>query len=639
MNFNRLTTCVAAVLFLGTTTCMAQANEGVPALKAFTEAHITGGRMKMLEEKDVAFIKSLDADRLLFHFRQLASVPNPEGVQSYGGWESTDLRGHTLGHYLTAMSIWYAQSGDREMLGRIQHVVEELSRCQQALGNGYISAFSDKALDRVEADGSGWAPYYTLHKILQGLLDAYAYTGNADALKAASWFGDYIYGRTTRLTDKEKWHRNLDIMEIGGFAESMLNLYRFTQNDKHLQAGQFFQQMDKLEPSANGIDKLHEPITSNYHHANSTIPQFVSAAREYELTGNGFMLRAARNFWDNVVGHRSYANGSTSFHEHWNLPPDQLSREMDVSVGETCCTNNLIRLSHDLFRFTRQSKYPEYVERATLNHIMGSMNPETANFMYFHTQLPGSYKTFARNTDVFFCCTGTGMENHVRYAQASYFADADTMYVCQYFPATVDWKEQDLTLRMETAFPEQESAKLHIEGNGSRATLKLRIPEWCKKFKVKVNGKSVKSKQHDGFLIVTRQWQKNDCMEIALPMTIHYEALADAPDMIALYYGPILLAADLGKEGMEGIDITDNFYGGYPDHLKPTSPIPSLHLAGSAGSPTNERLSKSINKLPGKLEFETTATSDGTPLRLVPLYMANGFRFADYLQIKATSIH
>jgi len=614
---------IVAMLLANTPSVSAQTTH----LNSFQNTTITSGRMKMLEQKDVEVIKSLDPDRLLFYFRDLAGIDNPEGVRRYGGWENSDLKGHTLGHYLSAMSMYWAQSNDAELLKKVNYVVSELGRCQKAMGSGYISAFPDTALDRVEKDGSGWAPYYTLHKILQGLMDAYTFTGNTEALRIASSFGDYIHNRTTRITVNARWIKNLDIMEIGGFAESMLNLYAQTHNEKHLKAGQFFQQMDKIEPSANGIDQLHDKRTMNFHHANSTIPQFVSAAREYELTGNEMMLKAAVNFWDNVVLHRSYANGSTSLHEHWNLPPDRLSEEMDVTVGETCCTNNLIRLSNDLFRFTRQSRYAEYVERATLNHIMGSMNPETGNFMYFHTQLPGSYKTFGNNENMFWCCTGTGMENHVRYAQASYFADADTLYICQYFPTDLDWKENGMKLTMETAFPEEEHAHLQVKGNGSKATLKLRIPEWCKNFDVKVNGKQTKAQVENGFLAVTRKWKENDFIDIELPMHLRCESLKDNSGMRSFFYGPILLAADLGKDGMKEIDINDNFFGSYPDYLKAPFEIPQLLDGGN--------IVESIRKVDGKLEFETSSTSDGRKLRLIPLYLANGVRFCDYFKVKS----
>ena len=601
----------------------------VKNISQYFNTQIIGGDLKQWETKDIAFIKSLNPDRFLYYFRERAGLSTFNSQLStltpYGGWEQSDLKGHTLGHYLTALSLIYAQSGDADALSKVQHVVDVLREIQTKEGTGYISAFSESMLDQVERDGSGWAPYYTLHKILQGLVDAYVYTGNETALAAASDFATYIYGRTTKLkADEARWLRNLDIQEVGGFAEAMLNVYKYTHDKQHLEAGQFFQQMSKLQPSAEGRDILNDTRTSNFHHANSTIPQFIAAEREYEVTGNEQLLKAAVNFWDNVVEHRTYCNGSTSYHEHWNLAPDRLSQEMDGLAGETCCTNNLIKLSNDLFRFLHNSKYAEYVERATLNHIMGSMNPDNANFMYFHTQLPGSYKTYGRNTDVFWCCTGTGMENHVRYAQSVFFGNDNELYVCQFFPASLDWKETGLKLLQETLFPNEEHTRLRITEGTATAVIKIRIPTWCDNFSVTVNGSTAETTEEDGFCCIDRTWTAGDYIDIDIPMHLRVEPLKDKPRMAAIFYGPLVLAGNLGTEGItsDRVNLTDNYYNGYPSDFKPTRPVPVL--TGSM-----EDMSWMSQKT-GVMEFSTTATADETALTFLPLYKAVNMRFADY---------
>ena len=511
-------------------------------LRQHPSTQITGGDIKALEKKDVSFITSLSYDRLLYYFRERAGIAQPSGCSPYGGWEQTDLKGHTLGHYLTAMSLLYAQTGKSTYKTRIDNTVKVLRQMQTKSGKGYISAFDEGMLDRVEADGSGWAPYYTLHKILQGLVDAYTYAGNETALTAASEFADYIYQRTTRLTDQERWLRNLDIQEVGGFAEAVLNVYALTHKAEHLKAGQFFQQMDKLQPSAEGRDILNDTRTSNFHHSNSTIPQFIAAEREYELTGDEMLLRTAENFWENVTQHRAYCNGSTSYHEHWNKPQDRIGEELDGLAGETCCTNNLIKLSNDLFRFTGNPKYAEYVERATFGHIMGSIHPTTGNFMYFHTQLPGSFKTYGKNTDVFWCCTGTGMENHVRYGQAVFFSDADTMYVAQFFPSQTTWEAKGLTLQLDTDFPNEEQARLRVATGNGKAVLKVRIPTWCDGFEATSSNNKLKIKQEHGFCTISGSFVEGDVINISLPMHLRAEHLAGTPRTYAFFYGPLVLA-------------------------------------------------------------------------------------------------
>ena len=614
----------AAVLWTVAGVATSVQAQGVEALKPFNATQITNGEMKRLEQTDVDFILSLNTDRLLYFFRERAGIPQPAGTSAYGGWESSDLRGHTLGHYLSALSMLYAQSGNAEVLSRVNRIVSTFGEVQKRTGKGYLSAFGEDMLDRVESDGSGWAPYYTLHKILQGVLDAHVYAGNEEALGVASEFGTYIYGRTTKITDQAAWERVQDIMEVGGFAEAMLNLYKLTGKEEHLKAGQFFQQMSKLLPSAEGKDILHDTRTYNFHHSNSTIPQFIAAEREYELTGDETMLAAARNFWDNVVEHRAYCNGSTSHKEHWNLPPDHLGEELGPLAGESCCTHNLIRLSNDLFRLLRDRKYAEYVERATLNHIMGSIHPETANFMYFHTQLQGSFKSFGRNLDAFWCCTGTGMENHVRYGQSVFFGLKDTLYVTQFFPSQMEWKEKGLKFAQVTNFPLDEQLQLQVTVGKADAVLKIRIPTWSKEFTVKVNDKSVKGKEENGFYCIDRTWKEGDKVDVSFPMHLRLEHLANAPRMHSIFYGPLVLAGDLGTEGVtyDRVNVTDNYFNGAPAYMNPSTPVPVL-----TGSTDNLDW---LQKTYGKVEFMTTATNDGSKLRLIPLYQAVNIRFADY---------
>jgi len=627
-NFFKGIFALALAMMLGGSAARAQQAK----MFALDEVRITGGEMLARQEWDERFILSLDADRLLFHFRQQAGVENPAGVQPYGGWEATDLKGHTLGHWLTALSLMAGGQASTPALQseakrRIEHVVGALAECQAATGTGYVSAFSERMLDVADATGQGWAPYYTLHKILQGLIDAYAATGNAQALAVADRFGDYIYGRTRRV-DLAQWPKVMDIMEVGGFADALLNLYALTHKQIHFDAGHFFQQWDKIVPAAEGRDQLHVEITDNYKHANGTIPQFTAALREYGVTGNDTLLAAARNFWHFVVDHRTYSNGTTGFHEHWNYGPDQLSREMDLQAGETCCTYNMIRLSHGLFCQEPRAEYAEYVERATLNDIMGSIEPETANFMYFHTQKPGGFKIFGPNAQVFWCCTGTGMENHLRYASGIYFhaeENAPVLFVNQFFPSQVQWREAGLVVRQEGDFPLAEQSSLIVAEGTADAEIRIRVPRWCEGFALKINGKKVKTPDiADGYCTLRRTWQAGDCIDIALPMRLHAEPLKDEPAMASILYGPLVLAADLGKDGVtpDLIHSLDYFYEEIPEPWQVHFEVPAM--TGSM------RSLKWLKQRKGALEFTTERTSDGSRQTLRPLYQISDTRFADY---------
>ena len=603
-----------------------------------SDVHINKSEMLTRQQWDERYILSLNADRLLYYFRSECGLEPIAGTKPYLGWESTDLRGHTLGHWLSALSLMAGGQAStaqvkEEAANRLDYTVNALARYQyhrsllHPESAGYISAFREDMLNVADNTGQGWAPYYTLHKILQGLIDVYRITDNSEALDVACSLGDYIYQRTTRF-DESKWLKALDIMEVGGFAESMLNLYQITKNTNHLLAAQKFQQMSKLLPAAHGVDSLHIHVTDNFNHANSTIPQFIAAKREYDVNGNKIMLAAATNFWNMVVGGRTYCNGTTGFHEHWNLPANQLSKELDAQAGENCCTYNIIKLSDELFLTNPDAKYPEYTERAIINGIMGTIEPETANFMYFHTQKPGAFKTFPPNAEVFYCCSATGMESNLRYAAGIYFHTASILYVNQFFSSSLQWKEQGVECRQTTNFPLEEGSELCFSKADAAFELRVRIPSWCKTgFDLKLNGKKIAFTQQNGYACINRTWHTGDKLSVSLPMNLYAEAMADDPNTIALFYGPMVLAADLGNSGLtsERINTTDNFYGGVKEPWQVKFQMPAL--IGNA-----QKLNW-IKKEKGQLVFSTSRTSNGQFLLLRPLYQIYNCRFADYFKL------
>ncbi len=581
------------------------------------------------------FLLGLDPDRLLYFFLETAGLKNPPRVKPYGGWEQTDLKGHTLGHYLSAMSRLYALTGSEECKEKLDHTVMVLDQCQQELGGGYLGASPEAMLDTVEATGRGWAPYYTQHKILQGLIDAYCIGHNYQALALATNMGDYFCGRARniRAMPSGQWEAALDEMEQGGFSDALLQLYFLTRQPRYLDCALLFQQADKLLPAAQGHDVLNDPAKPyNYRHANATIPQFTAAARMYEMTGGKLYRKAAENFWEFVVeGGRMYSNGSTGYAEHWNHGADSLSHELGAKAGETCCSYNLILLSERLCCIHPESKYADYVERALFNHILGSIHPENGNFMYFHTLAPGGFKTFGQNSaEVFWCCTGTGMENPVRYAESIYLHSDDEIYVNQFIASRLTWREEGILLEQTTRFPEEGASTLRFGGREKRFTLAVRVPYWCREtMQITLNGEPQKVRPgRDGYCRIKRTWKAGDEVRLVLPMQLHAETLADAPQTAAILYGPVVLAGDLGTEGVTEklVNTTDNFYGGVPKVYQAQMDIPEI--TGNAAD-----LSW-LEPEPGKpLEFTTRATSDGSTLRFVPLYGIFRNRFSVYWEL------
>jgi len=536
-------------------------------------------------EWDRNYMMSLDVDRLLVGFREVAAV-DTKGQQLYGGWENSDLRGHTMGHWMTAMAMFVAQSGDEVAAQRLSYVIHSLAECQEAIGTGFLSAWGEEVLDKVEDTGQGWAPYYTIHKILQGLIDVYAYTQNEEALKVAIKLGDYLASRAQYIIERNghegdqnwkeregrnklySWEQTLEIQETGGYTEAMLNLYAITGNEHYLTTARLFHQMNKLSPASQGIDELDSSEDSNHNHVNTTIPQFIGAARDAQLTGNQQMWLAAENFWKMVAEHRSYSIGCTGHHEHWNLPADHIADELTGQAGETCCTYNFIKLSNLLFNMTQKVKYAEFVERSLCNHILSAIQPETANFMYFHTVKPGTIRTYGENRECFWCCLASGMENPMRYAESIYYEDEGNsrLYVNQFIGSTMEG-----VLKMESEFPADDKAVITMLCD-TTLTLMIRKPTWSNNFRVK----GVKWTETDGYVKVQREWKRGDKVRVSFPMNEWREFAQGSDEIFSVLRGPLVMAGITDPNEFEQKDVTlrDYFYHGLTERYDSNMGVP-----------------------------------------------------------------
>jgi uncharacterized protein len=547
------------------------------------DVRLLDGPFKAAHEVNIAYMFRLAPERLLATFRENAGIPTPAGMKAYGGWESPDceLRGHTTGHYLTALSLLFSSDNNLEALQRLNYMVKELEQCQDKFPNGYLSAFPEKVFDRVETTGEGWAPHYTIHKLLQGMLDAYTYAGNQTALSCAVKIGDWLSNRCDKL-EHDAWQKLFDKIETGGICESLANLYLITGNKKYLKTAVFFVQDSKYYPALKGIDQLNNPITRNYHHSNTTIPQFIGLFRLYQATGNIDYLQATKFFWHQVALHRSYATGGTGFHEHWNHGPDTLSQELDYQAQETCCSYNMLKLSKDLFCEEADPVYADHYERVLYNHILASQHPENGRMIYMLSLRPGHWKMFGNEEDAFWCCQGTGIENHNRYGEAIYFKGEDELLVNLFIASKVSWKEKNVEITQQTNFPAGNISILKISGHPGSFDLKIRIPYWAKNgILLKVNGKKLKIKPEASFISIKRNWENNDEVELNIPLSAHLEFLADDASKFAIMYGPLVMAAELGKSGMPSIYTNNNYYTPPPDSLLSKDSMPELEIATS----------------------------------------------------------
>lgn len=503
-----------------------------------TEVRLLDGSFRHAQDLDRQYLLSLDPDRLLYTYRLNAGLPTTAAPLS--GWEEPkgELRGHFAGHYLSACALMYASTGDERLKQRAEAVVRGLAECQTRIGTGYLSAFPEEFFDRVEKRQRVWAPYYTLHKILAGLLDAYVYCGDPQALAVCQKLADWVIARNSRLSDEQMQFMLGE--EHGGMNEVLANLYALTGERKYLDIAQRFNHQAVIGPAEQRVDKL------TGLHANTQIPKFIGTAREYELTGDEKLKTASEFFWSTVALERSYAIGGHSDGEHFS-PKERLSNAFGPSTTETCNTYNMLKLTRHLFAWEPRAGYADFYERALLNHILASQDPVTGGMCYYVPLRPGSKKTYGGDLDAFWCCTGTGVENHAKYGDSIYFHRGPReLFVNLFIASQLNWKEAGVTLRQETSFPENGRSRLLLNcARPTEFTLKIRHPSWATTgFTVRINGGQPEPAGQPGsFVAITRTWKSGDTIEIEMPFTLRTEGFRDNPRRYAFLNGPLVLSA------------------------------------------------------------------------------------------------
>ncbi len=507
---------------------------------------------KKAMDLDTAYLLKLDPKRLLYGFYKNAGI-KPKG-ESYGGWEKETIAGHSLGHYLSACAMAYAATGDVRFKERTELIVKELTECQDALGTGFVGGMPEakRVFDEVSAGNirsqgfdlnGSWVPFYNLHKLFAGLDDTYRLCGVEQALTVQKRLADFIEKALSKLDDAQM--QKVMACEHGGINESFANLYAATGDERYLALSRKFHHKDMLVPLAAGKDVLPR------RHANTQVPKLVGLAARYELTGDKTDRAAAEFFWDRVAHHHSYVIGGNSDGEYFG-DPDNLDHRLGENTCEVCNTNNMLKLTKHLFTWDADPAAADFYERAVLNHILASQNPKNGMMCYYVTLKPGSHKNYSDEFNSFWCCVGTGMENHVKYGDFIYFHKDDTLFVTQYIPSVLTWKEKGVTLRMEGGYPESGATTLLFAcEKPTMLTVKLRVPAWAKGASLKVNGEKEPVKVEAGksqFVEVKREWKSGDKIEFELPYELRTESMPDNANRAAVLYGPMVLAGELGAE-------------------------------------------------------------------------------------------
>lgn len=658
---------------------------------SLADVEITDDYYNTVTEKDVAFLNKFDPDRLLYNFRFTAGYTaaeikdgrfdfNKDGVYASspypGGWENSRIGGHTMGHYLAAMAQAVADGYGEEkgedgytINQRLEYLIDGLKDCQDKLGTGYIFGATlasqsdpERQFDTLEKGSTTdtWVPWYTMHKIINGLVETYKLTGNETALTVAEGLGEWTYNRTNKWTTTIQY-RVLGV-EYGGMNDCLYELYKCARDTGYAQASHFaeaahwFDEEDLFDRVLAGEKNL-----LNGRHANCTIPKFMGALNRYRALKDeenvDRYLQYAESFWTLITEKHTYITGGNSECEFFGAD-NVLDAERSHCNCETCNTHNMLKLTRELYRITGDKKYADYYENTFINAIMASVNEETGMTTYFQPMATGFFKVYC-NPDLeknyFWCCTGTGLENFTKLGDSFYYYTDDKLIVNQYTSSNVTWKEKDVILKQETDIPNTDKTKFTValvNGKTSAAfDLRLRIPDWLMgTATVKVNGTTQNVTASNGYIALNRTWKDGDTVELILPMGIQTYTLPDnAGTVYGFKYGPVVLAAELGTDDkmdtyqvgvqcdvcktkiVNGEERTStNGYGSTSN--QGTLNSETLNVDGVSVAEYMENIEDYLVKDANSLTFTLQGTDWGgsEPLKFTPYYRINDQRYGIY---------
>lgn len=599
-----------------------------------SDVRLTSGMFKHAEDLDICYLMGLNPDRLLAPYMKEAGL-KPK-AENYPNWENTGLDGHIGGHYLSALSYMYASTGNEEIGKRLDYFLSELKRCQDASGNGYLCGVPDgKTIwneikeGKINANPFGlndrWVPLYNIHKTYAGLRDAYLVAGKEEAKGMLVALTDWMMNIVSGLTDEQI--QDMLRSEHGGLNEVFADVYAITGDEKYLELAKRFSHRFILDPLVEKKDML----TGN--HANTQIPKVIGFKRIADLDGNQEWSSASEFFWNTVVENRSVSIGGNSVREHFHKSDDFSSMMTSEQGPETCNTYNMLRLTKLLYGTSGDVNYMDYYERALYNHILSSQNPVQGGFVYFTPMRSGHYRVYSQPQNCFWCCVGSGMENHARYGEMIYASRDNELIVNLFISSVLNWEETGMSFTQETSFPEKEQTRVIVKSEKPRKMkISFRCPEWLDKEKAefKVNGGKVEAVFDDGYYTINRKWKDGDTVEMSLPMTLRAVQLPDKSPYYSFMYGPVVLAADLGKERLDG-QFADDSRGG---HVASGPQLPLQNMPVVVGE-EKDLLANLKRVSPEKLEFRLSGVYpsryDGMILK--PFYKTHECRYMIYWEL------
>lgn len=521
------------------------------------DVKLLDGPFKHAQELNIKVLLQYDVDRLLAPFLKEAGL-EPKG-ELFPNWEGLD--GHIGGHYLSALAMNVAATGDEQSEARMNYVLSELDRCQKANGNGYIGGvpgsnklWNDIKSGNVEVIGSYWVPWYNIHKMYAGLRDAWLYAGNKKARKMFLNFCDWGVSVVEPLSE-EQMERMVGT-EFGGMSEIYADAYQMTGKEIYLKTAKRFTHHQLFDAMAAGVDNLDN------RHANTQVPKVVGYARIAELTGDENYTEAAEFFWDRVVNYRSIAFGGNSRREHFPSDSDYTSYVEEREGPESCNTYNMLKLTQDLFRMNPNAKYSDYYEKALFNHILSTQHPIHGGYVYFTPARPAHYRVYSQPNSAMWCCVGSGMENHCKYGEFIYTHSGDDLYVNLFIASQLNWSKKKISITQQTSFPDQESSRITVNVKKPvQVKIYVRYPEWGGKSGISIvcNGKDYAAGyQPSQYVEIDRVWNDGDVIDIQMQMKMTVEELRNIPNYIAVKRGPILLGVKTGTDDMTGLVANDS---------------------------------------------------------------------------------
>lgn len=588
------------------------------------ETILQEGVFKDSQEKGKEYLLYLEVDRLIAPCYE--AVGQEPKKPRYGGWESTGISGHSIGHWLSAAAQMYAVTKDEKLKEKVNYAVDELAHVQSYDEDGYVSGFSRTCFDTVftgkfEVEhfslAGQWVPWYSIHKIYAGLLDVYQLLRHPKALDVVIKLADWAKKGTDNLSEEQ--FQKMLVCEHGGMNEAMADLYVLTKNEDYLHLAKRFCHQLVLEPLAQNKDVLEGK------HANTQIPKVIGAAKLYDITGEEKYKRMALFFWNEVTKKRSYIIGGNSINEHFG-PTN--SEKLGVQTTETCNTYNMLKLTECLFNWSQEGKYFDFYETALYNHILASQDPQTGMKTYFVSTQPGHFKVYCSPDNSFWCCTGTGMENPARYTRNIYTQKDGKLFVNLFIASRFETEDKKIKGKQETNFPYDDRTTITLDAiEESTSSICFRLPYWgTDQITISINGEKRMYSIESGYAVITRKWSHGDKIDITLPMDLHLYKAKDEPNKVGFMYGPVVLAGALGKENFPETDILG-------DHLALNNhPLIDVPVLVADKTNIKEWIKKSEDE---PLTFKTDPV--GQPghcqVRLIPFFALHHERYTLYWNV------